>query len=318
MSTQEVVSLSSHEDSKEDSEVMEDEFQNHHRTVGDEKRKDEHKQNHKPVTISTTRNSFDQIFAKYAKFSSNSLYMERGLKLVQWVMWLCSQVTKNNQRFHRELSPSLRKIYSDLSMMRYVLRFYGFVPALDAATQSPSGCWAGSPPYSPCWKDGRIVKLANVMAWSMVFYHPLEHIAYANWKMPKVLHRVNGNKMSAWSCRFWLVYILADWLSSFLKNVELLEYRKKLMLLQDRQDLDGVGCNKGNNDDDSTQLKLRLVDKTIFFNKLQMVRNFFFAPPCLSWSLNKWDTDPLLSENIINGMSLAEAVVCLYQTILSL
>lgn len=322
MSTQDVLSLSSHEGSEEDKDLMVDEYHDDHDKLDNERRKGEEKQNQKQkqdAIITTTRTFIDRIITKYAKFSSSSVFNERGLKLVQWVMWLCSQMTKNNQRFHKELSPSLRKIYSDISMMRYVLRFYGFLPALDAATRSPSGCWAGSPPYSPSWKDGRITKLADIMAWSMVFYHPLEHVAYVSWKMPKVLHRVNGNKWSAWSCRFWLVFILADWASSFLKNVELLDYRNKILLVQDGQGQDETSSSsssKGSDDNDSTHLKLRDVDKAILMNRLQMIRNFFFAPPCLSWSL--YDTDPLLSENVVNGMSLAEAVVCLYQTMLCL
>lgn len=301
MNKVEIASFSSNEsDDNGDDNQDQDIYQNN---VDKRRRKvDNIACNHDDVTNEQqlkTHNSIDNFFIQYGKFTSKSLFTERGIKLVQWTMWLISQVTKDNQRFSKDLSPSVRKVYSDLSMMRYVLRFYGFPSALDAV-RNP-GSWAGAPPNASSWKDKRIVKLSDLMAWSMLFYHPLEHVAYANWTMPKLFHRVDGNKMSAWSCRFWLAYIAADWISSILKNRELQEYKKTLLL-----------------QGDNAALKIIEVDKSIKINRLQIVRNFFFAPPCLSWSLNKWATDPLLSENVINGMSWAEAVVCLYQSILSL
>ena len=280
------------------------------------------------LNIETTqiKRQIDYFFNQYAKFTDKSLYTERGLKLVQWTIWLLSVLTKNNQRFHQTLSPSLRKIYNDLSMMRYVLRFYGLPPALDAAIWKP-GSWAGSPPYGNSWKDGRIVKLANVMAWSMTFYHPLEHLAFVKWNMPNIFRRIDGNKMSAWSCRLWLVYIVADGVSAVLKNCELREYKQNLIMSQQEQETK-VKQQKLKEDvtenkmvvrhDDVDDNKCVNVDKNITLNMLQIIRNVFFAPPCLNWSLDKWATDPLLSENVVNGMSLVEAIVCLYQTFISL
>ncbi len=262
--------------------------------AGHNNRSDDKKQLLKPTSI-------DYFLSQFGKFADKSLFMERGIKLVQWTFWLVSKLTKNHQRLPKDLSPSLRKVYSDLTMMRYVLRFYGFPPALQAVIHP--GSWAGSPPNKQSWEDKRIVKLADIMAWSMFFYHPLEHIAFAQWKMPKLLRRVDGNKLSAVSCRFWLVYIFADWISSYLKNCELQKY--KTLLLSKEEDA-------------SSELEINQIEKCIKMNKLQMVRNFFFAPPCFTWSLNKWATDPLLSENIVNGMSWAEAIVCLYQSLLSL
>ena len=187
-------------------------------------------------------------------------------------------------------------------MTRYILRFYGFPSALDAVRAS--GSWAGAPPYAQSWKDKRIVRLSNIMAWSMLFYYPLEHMAYANWTMPKLFRRVNGNKMSAWSCRLWLIYIVSDLASSFLKNCELQDYKQQLL-------------SRGKEGDNET-VELVQIDKCIKMNRIQIARNFFFTPPCLTWSLDKWATDPLLSENVVNGMSWAEAVLCFYQSILSL
>ena len=246
--------------------------------------------------------SIDSFFNLYGKFVDKSVFTDRGIKLVQWTMWLFSRLTANNKNIPGHLSPSLRKMYSELSMTRYILRFYGFPSALDAVRAS--GSWAGAPPYAQSWKDKRIVRLSNIMAWSMLFYYPLEHMAYANWTMPKLFRRVNGNKMSAWSCRLWLIYIVSDLASSFLKNCELQDYKQQLL-------------SQGKEGDNET-VELVQIDKCIKMNRIQIARNFFFTPPCLTWSLDKWATDPLLSENVVNGMSWAEAVLCFYQSILSL
>lgn len=262
------------------------------------------------AALTVNENKMDAFYTKYYKFTNSSLFTERGIKLIQWTMWLLSQLTKNNQRFSKHLSPSLRKFYGDLSLMRYVLRLYGMPLAYDGIRKL--GSWAGSPPYALSWKDERITKLGNVMAWSMFIYYPLEHLAYGNWIMPKVV-KVDGNKLSAWSCRCWLVYIVADWLSAFLKNCELGE--KKAMLLEMAQ---SPMPSDQQTQQEEVIITTEEIDKCMQMNRLQMVRNFFFTPPCLNWAWDNWDTDPILSENIVNGMSLAEALVCFYQTLKSL
>jgi len=167
-----------------------------------------------------------------------------------------------------------------------------------------SGSFAGGD-----WKDGRVKKLGYIMAWSMVFYHPLEHVAWAQWTMPKLMPRVDGNRLSAWSCRFWVVYIFADLVSSILKNRELEERRLKLKLVKG-------GHGEGGGDGD--ELKEKEIEKSMLMNKLQIVRCAFFTGPCISWSLDDWATNPWLTENVCNGLSLAEAVTCMYQSLCSL
>ena len=54
----------------------------------------------------------------------------------------------------------------------------------------------------------------------MLAYYPLEHLAYAGWKVPKLV-KVNANKMSAISCVFWTTYIIGDFWASHLKWNEL-------------------------------------------------------------------------------------------------
>ncbi len=307
-STPEVLSLSSHENDEVDDEVDNNDDVNESSTIsnGDINKSCPAPNEEKTKVIHLSR--IDNFLNLYSKFTDKSMFTERGIKLLQWTIWLVSQLTKNNQRLPKDFSPSFRKLYVDLSNMRYVLRFYGF-PGCWAAVRKP-GCWAGSPPYSLTWKDERISKLANLMAWSMLVYYPLEHVAFANWTMPKLLRRVDGNKLSAWSCRFWLVFIVADWVGSYLKNCELSNHRKLLLA-------NAMSNVHGDQNGGSTK-EIRDIENCIKMNRIQMARNFFFFPPCLNWSLDKWATDPLLSENFVNGFSLAEAIVCIYQSFLTL
>jgi hypothetical protein len=248
---------------------------------------------------SSRQQKIDKFLSSYCKWTSSSTLTERGIKMLQWTAWLLSQLTKNK---YKVLSPSIRKLYADLSMMRYVLRLYGMPAAIEGVR---SGSWSGG-----SWKDARIHKLAKLMAYSMVIYHPLEHIAWAKWTMPKLIpsSRVDGNRLSAWSCRFWIVFIFADLISSILKNREL-EERKQLLI-----------SSKSNGVDEAKDgaLEQRTIEKAVFMNKLQIIRNIFFTGPCISWAGNEWATNPLLTENWCNGLSFAESVTCMYQSIYSL
>mmetsp|Transcript_14725 Transcript_14725/g.17929 ORF Transcript_14725/g.17929 Transcript_14725/m.17929 type:complete len:320 (-) Transcript_14725:1127-2086(-) len=308
-SSSEVLVLSSDEDNLSSDD--------HSDTIGSTKEEEEKVDKLKQTGKSSTKSQLalvvpsfiDKFLQSYSKFTSKSTNTERGIKLLQWSVWLISQITKNNPRFSKDTSPSFRKFYNDLSMMRFVLRLYGFPLALDAVLKP--GSWAGVPPNGSEWKDRRIIKLSNIMAWSMLIYHPLEHIAYANWTMPKLLPKVNGNKLCAWSCRFWLVFIVSDWVSSHLKNSELEGEKQLLLCKYSATDFDDEEKQKVASD-------IQTIEKSMKINRLQILRNICFAPPCYNWSLDNWATDPVMSENAVNGFSLAEAIVCMYQTLLSL
>lgn len=178
-------------------------------------------------------------------------------------------------------------------MMRYVLRLYGIPTAIEGIR---TGSWSGGN-----WKDTRIAKCANICAWSMLIYYPLEHVAYFQWKMPKVLNKIDGNKLSAWSCRFWLVFIMSEMYACILKDREM------------KLELDQLSSEKKPNSDIESETTSLI--KAIDMNRLQIVRDVLFTAPCINWSLDNWDTHPWLSENWCNGLSLAEAVVCMHQSI---
>jgi len=238
----------------------------------------------------------DRFLFLYCKWTASSMLTERGIKMLQWTAWLLSQLTKDKYKI---LSPSLRKLYSDLSIMRYVLRLNLLPTAIQAIR---SGSWPGG-----TWKDKRIHQLGNVMAWSMAAYYPLEHIAWAKWSMPKLMPKVDGNKLSAWSCRFWMVYIIAEMTCSVLKNRELGE------------ELRSIDNNMRESDDsEAVSAESQEIGKSMRMNRLQIIRDLLFTAPCVNWSLNNWATNPWLSENWCNGLSFAEALTCMHQSIYGL
>ena len=62
------------------------------------------------------------------------------------------------------------------------------------------------------WKDRRIHALEKIDGASMVLYHPLEHVVLGGWVMGDAYPGVvDGDRWSAWSCRAWLVFIIAEW-----------------------------------------------------------------------------------------------------------
>ena len=169
-----------------------------------------------PKSIPTPSSKLDKFLATYGSFSGSTFTADQGIKILQWSSWAISYATQTK---HTNLSPSLRKLYNELSMSRYILRFYGFFQSLEGYR---SGSWAGG-----SWDNPQIAKIAKyLMAGSMLAYYPLEHLAYAGWQMPKLV-KVNANKISAISCGFWTAYIVGDFWVSCLKWKEL---KMKLMI----------------------------------------------------------------------------------------
>lgn len=188
------------------------------------------------TAIATTTNnnstiissSLDKFLATYCSFSARTFTTDQGLKVLQWSLWALSYVTKSNKH-NKHLSPSLRKLYLELSFTRYILRFYGFLQSLEGYR---SGSWAGGDK----WENPLIPKIAKyVLAGSMLLYYPLEHVAYVGWQVPKLVPRVNANKFSAMSCWFWTIYIVGDFWMNCLKWKELKKKLGETMLLNARK-----------------------------------------------------------------------------------
>ncbi len=83
----------------------------------------------------------------------------------------------------------------------------------------------------------------------MLFYYPLEHVAYVGWQVPQLVPRVNANKFSAISCWFWTAYIVGDFWMNCLKWKEL---KKKL---GDLGEMMLTGSTKRREEDDECNMK---------------------------------------------------------------
>ena len=243
----------------------------------------------------------DLFLQNYGKFAASTFTADQGLKILQWSSWAISYLTRTNSG-NKHLSSSLNKIYNEMGMTRYALRFYGFFQSLEGYL---TGSWAGGD-----WDNPMIAKIAkHLMAGSMLLYYPLEHVAYAGWQIPKLV-KVNANRYSAISCYFWTIYIVGDFWSSCLKWSEM---KKKMLSLGDM-----LAVKKAN--DDKKAVSEILEQQQALMNKirhvrLQIIRSLLFILPSINWSLPNWATDPLLPEPILNGLMLTEAYTCVYQSL---
>jgi hypothetical protein len=189
-----------------------------------------------------------------------------------------------------------------------------------------TGSWGDSGSSNP-W----IHKLGRLMAWSMIGYYPLEHIAYLRWTSPQLLPGRNAEKMSAYSCRFWLAYIVADMTKSILKCKELLRRRSELVTDDDHEkEVSIFVFLKFLQKCESRQCACFLpllysfvtqalvsLNHSIHNEQLQIVRSLLFTLPAIHWSLPRWDTHPWLKESVVNGLMWTEAVVSFYQSLYS-
>mmetsp|Transcript_21340 Transcript_21340/g.44374 ORF Transcript_21340/g.44374 Transcript_21340/m.44374 type:complete len:331 (+) Transcript_21340:138-1130(+) len=260
----------------------------------------------KTATPPPPPSALDNFLSFYSTFSYGTFTADQGLKILQWSSWAIAYLTASsslNSRFkNKHISPSFRHIYNDLSMARYALRFYGFFQSLEGYR---SGSWAGG-----TWENPLIAKIAKyLMCGSMLIYYPLEHVAYAGWQMPKVV-RVDANRFSAVSCRYWCAYIVGDLLVSCLKwrelKKKLTEAGQRLLWKKKEDDKDGI----------ITALEeQKTIIKNLRHVKIQVIRCLLFILPAIHWSLPNWATDPWLSEPVVNGLMLGEAYTCVYQSI---
>ena len=252
-------------------------------------------------TVAPVPTKLDSFLQNYGKFSASTFTADQGLKVLQWSSWAVSYLTKSNST-NKHLSESFRKLYLEMSMTRYALRFYGFFQSLEGYR---SGSWAGGD-----WDNPLIAKVAKyVMTGSMLLYYPLEHVAYAGWQMPKMV-KVDANRYSAISCVFWTTYIVGDFWASCLK---LAEFKKKLSNLGEL--LTGKKANDDKKAVEDIMNQQQLLLGKIRHVKLQILRCLLFILPSINWSLPNWATDPLLSELTVNGLMLAESYTSVYQSL---
>ena len=245
----------------------------------------------------------DRLLQGYTQFMGSALHQDRGIKLLQYTLWMVSYGLQKTGRDNVLVRDGLKKLFNELSFARYVLRFLGWPPAVEAAR---SGTWG----YS---SKGLHRILGKIMAWAMIGYYPLEYGAYVQWQTPKLFFSRStpssrlAERLSAWSCRFWLAYTLTEIVQCWLK---LKDETKKIKAVEDNKKNDDAQTSSTAEEGEA------LASPSAIRNlKLQITRDLLFTLPAIHWSLPNWDIDPLLSEPMCNTLMWLESVVCMYQSV---
>ncbi len=262
------------------------------------------------------------FLSNYVKFVQSPYRQDSILKTVQYSLWLLSKFYRNSKT-----KKALLNLQGEISWARYLLRFFGFPAAIDAVDLKSS--WAAGNTSN---------RLGRVMSWTMIGYYPLEHLSYLFYKAPEIpwlpilsptlAQNSDGNascpnsahyssaqlasKASAWSCRFWLAWIVLDIVRC---TMELRATQQKTMGSPSipSDDSTSVDCSKDKaetlqHDGGGSSGTINFTTKHI-----RILRDALYVLPAVTWSLPKWDTDPLLSGSTVNGLCWLESVLGLYQ-----
>ena len=271
----------------------------------------------KEVNCSTLNNKASSVLrlmkkflSSYVKFIQCPYRQDSILKTIQYSLWLLSKFYRNSKT-----KQALLTLQGEISWTRYLLRFFGFPAAIDALNLKSS--WA---------TENTSNKLGRVMSWTMVGYYPLEHLSYLFYKAPGIrwlpivsptpAQHSSGNascpnhgrytsaqlasKASAWSCRFWLAWIVLDIVRN---TLELRAIQEDTLGTAKQAD-----CAK-----DEPEISKERTTITFTTKHMRILRNVLYVLPAITWSLPKWDTDPLLSGDTVNGLCWLESIVGLYQ-----
>jgi len=266
-------------------------------------------------TMLPTKKKLSQWLTFYVKFCSSAGNQDKLLKVLQWSLWLLANTTTNNK------SPRQRwmgAISDELSWARYVTRLLGLPVAVEAAAND-SWTLSTSTTHSSCSSRNNVYRaIGKILSYSMVAYHPLEMLAYLQWKKPAAATAAaSSSKQSKWhqperwsylSCRFWLAYTAAELTQCVLHWREL---QKQKHLLEEAKKND----NENQQSDAVSTTSIRELDAQISNTQLQAVRDALFLLPCLHWSLTDWDTKPWLRPHTVNTLMWAESIVSLYQAV---
>jgi hypothetical protein len=248
----------------------------------------------------------------YVSFIASASHQDQALKVLQWTLWLLSTSCSPTRSQARGI---LRKYYLDIGYARYAARLLGLPAACEAVL---SGSWATSSPSHP-----QLARhLGNILATSMLGYYPAEYGSYAIWMMPShtsiaTKHRINrtAERLSAWSCRFWLMYIVAETAQCALQWKDLRDEQKQQQQLK----VSGGSDSSDDDDDDETTKDRRdraaTLQNAVTNTQLQLSRNALFFLPCIHWALPNWDRQPWLPEGFVNTLMWIESVTCLYQSV---
>mmetsp|Transcript_12524 Transcript_12524/g.26589 ORF Transcript_12524/g.26589 Transcript_12524/m.26589 type:complete len:293 (-) Transcript_12524:2255-3133(-) len=241
-----------------------------------------------PSAYLVTLRQFDSFLTSYCEYTSNTAAVNIGLKLLVYTLWLLAWATDSPEN---TFSSSMYVLSEEFYMMTFAIRFPGILEAVEGFR---TGSWADG-----SWEDPRIVFIAKYfMAGSMLFYYPFDHMVYLGWTVPKLVP-VDAQWCFSYSCRFWVVYLIADLIVCRLK---ILELRRKKTVLQ----ICGISEIKREIEKQTIECKLRYI-------RIQRLRSFCALLPAIKWSFDN-EKEALSEEEVfVNGLMLIEAYMALYQ-----
>ncbi len=120
---------------------------------------------------------FDSFLSSFCEYTSNTEAVNIGLKLLVYNLWVLAWATES---FENTFSSSMYVLSEEFYMMTFAIRFPGILEAVEGFR---TGSWADG-----SWEDPRIMYIAKyVMAGSMLFYYPFDHMVYLGWTVPKLV-----------------------------------------------------------------------------------------------------------------------------------
>lgn len=222
----------------------------------------------------------EKFLHQYTHFIWDTWNQDKLLKMLQYSLWMLSRfyVTSSHAQ------EAMAHLSYEVGWARYVTRLLHLPTAFHEMT---SYDWSTSD-YDCLFYQ--------FMACSMVFYYPLEALAYFKWKTPMWVAPTEerlAEQAFGWSMRVWLTYIVMD----VLRSITTIHSFQK---------------NKQGEKSHAATIKARRAECS------NLVRNALLLPPAIHWSLPHWDTQPLLSETTYQMLMWLEAVVCLVQATIDL
>jgi len=101
----------------------------------------------------------------------------------------------------------LTDFFAKLTDARFINRIIGLPATLESLFEHASG--------KP---DNSIASLlGKIMTWSMIIYHPIEHIWFLS-TLKGSIFNINSDLWSQWSCRAWAVYVICDAIGTLMRS----------------------------------------------------------------------------------------------------
>eukprot|EP00941_MAST-03F_sp_MAST-3F-sp1_P001774 g1774.t1 len=198
-----------------------------------------------------------------------------------------------------ELSVGFCKLSTSLSLARYVGRicggYSGILVEIDNLQNNT---------FLENWKEPWCGTINSLQSLALLFYYPLEHLAWAGWTAPQLIgSRINADECGRASCFGWLAWITLNIVQVFFRMKELKR----------------IKCRVENwKDDDAAAIALAKIKKVGVGLRLEMYRNLCFFLPAVQYCLKPDGRlyhifNPILPQWLTQGLCLAESLIGYYK-----